>query len=303
MEKLTGLIAAPFTPMNQNGELALEKIEVQARLFEKNGVSGAFICGSTGEGVSLTLEEKKQVMKRWGEVKGEKLKTIFMVGGTCLKEMQTLALYARDQKMDAIAALCPYYFKPATVAHLVDFCRQVAGVVPDLPFYYYHIPALTGGYFSMYEFLQMADGQIPNLAGIKFTHSDIMDFHASSRYGDGKYALLWGMDEAMLSGLAVGAKAAVGSTYNYAAPLYNQIIQAFEKGDLAAAQKKQEQAVRMVQLLVKYGGTSAGKGFMKIIGLDCGWFRPPLFPITDDQLRSLEAELQDIGFFEFCSKI
>lgn len=303
MQPLTGLIAAPFTPMDDRGALKLDKIETLARLYDKNGVSGAFICGSTGEGVALTVEEKKQVAQKWGEVKGDALQTVFMVGGTCLPEMQALAEHAQAHGIDAISALCPYYFRPATVERLVDFCGQVASVTPELPFYYYHIPALTGGDFSMREFLRLAREAIPNLAGIKYTHSNLMDFQQCVSYEDGRYTLLWGMDEALLSGLALGAAGAVGSTYNYAAPLYHQIIRAFEEGDIETARRRQQKAVAMVEILVKYGGSSAGKAFMKLIGVDCGWFRPPLFPLEPERLKAMEKELDEIGFFDFCSQL
>lgn len=302
MQKLKGLIAAPFTPMDEKGELALEQIEALVHLYEKNDVNAAFICGTTGEGVSLTFEEKKQTMAQWGKVKGEKVKALFMLGGTCLKEMQELAIYARDHDMDGISILCPFYFKPANEAQLVQFCKAVADTVPELAFYYYHLPALTGGHFSMAKFLAIADEQIPNLAGIKYTAPNIMDFHACRMFKDEKYNLLWGTDEALLSGLAAGAEGAVGSTYNYAAPLYNQIIQAFEDGKMSKAEKLQQKAVKMVELLIKYGGTGAGKAFMKLIGVDCGWFRAPVQSPTEEEVKALKRELEEIGFFDFCSK-
>ena len=303
MDKLKGLIAAPFTPLDEYGELDLAQIGKLASLYEKNGVRGAFICGSTGEGVSLSHEEKIKVMEVWGRDKGDFVKTVFMLGGTCLKEIKELASLAQKYQMDGIAILCPYYFRPGSVSILVDFCKEVAAEAPELPFYYYHIPALTNGHFSMLEFLKLAEKQIPNLAGIKYTHPDIMEFHACSHYNNHKFDILWGIDEGMLSGLAIGAKGAVGSTYNYAAPLYNQIIEAFEKGDLVKAEELQFKAVQMVQILVKYGGTGAGKAFMKLIGVDCGWFRLPIQPLSEQSTKALKADLEEIDFFSFCSKI
>ena len=302
MKKLTGLVAAPFTPFDKSGELALDQIETMVQLYKNNGVNAAFICGTTGEGVSLTYEEKKLVMEQWGKVKTDSLKTIFMLGGTCLKEMQELALHAQNHKMDGISILSPFYFKPANETQLVRFCKAVADTAPELAFYYYHIPGLTGGDYSMVKFLEIADGQIPNLAGIKFSSLNIMDFHACRIFKNGKYNLLWGVDEALLSGLAAGADGAVGSTYNYAAPLYNQIIQAFQNGQMKEAEQLQQLAVKMVTLLIKYGGTAAGKAFMKLIGVDCGWFRPPVQSLSDAQVEALKVDLEKIDFFDFCSK-
>jgi len=303
MQKLKGLIAAPFTPLNEKGELALEQIDTLVQLYENNGVHGAFIAGSTGEGVSLSHEEKKILLKYWANAKGKNVKALFMLGGTCLKEMQELAALAQQHQMDGISILCPYYFKPNSVSKLVAFCKEVADTAPNLPFYYYHIPALTGGHFSMLQFLKEADGVIPNLAGIKNTHPDLLDLQACVNFKNKKYNILWGVDEALLSGLAAGADGGVGSTYNYAAPLYNQVIEAFEKGDMEQAKRLQYKAVEMVQLLIKYGGTGAGKAFMKLIGVDCGWFRLPVASPSVVEVEALKRELESIGFFEYCSKV
>ncbi|MBX2874300.1 MAG: dihydrodipicolinate synthase family protein [Saprospiraceae bacterium] len=302
MKKLTGLIAAPFTPLTTDGELALDQIDQLAALYAKNGVQGAFICGTTGEGASLSRSEKALVMERWGEVKGE-IETVFMLGGTSLTEMQGLATLAEKSKMDGTAILCPYFLRPQNVQDLVDYCAAIAKSAPSLPFYYYHIPALTGGHFSMLEFLQLADEVIPNLAGIKYTHANIMEYHACRRFKDGQYSILWGTDEALLSGLVIGVEGAVGSTYNYAAPLYNELMAAFAAGNLEKAEALQFKSVQMVQLLQKYGGIAAGKAFMKIIGVDCGWFRPPVHSLTESVVAALKAELSEMGFFDFCSKI
>lgn len=155
----------------------------------------------------------------------------------------------------------------------------------------------------MLDFLALAEEKIPSLAGIKYTHQNIMEFHACARYKEGKYDLLWGTDEAMLSGLVVGARGAVGSTYNYAAPLYRQIIDAFNAGDINSAESLQFKAVQMVQILVKYGGNEAGKAFMKLIGVDCGWFRAPLQPLSQDALQVMKRDLEKIDFFSFCSQL
>jgi N-acetylneuraminate lyase len=289
--------------MDHKGDLNLDQISTLVQLYEQNGVNGAFICGSTGEGVSLSHEEKKEVVEAWGKEKGHHVKTIFMLGGTCLKEMQQLAELAQEHNMDAISILCPYYFRPSSVAHLVDFCKKVTDAAPEMPFYYYHIPALTGGNYSMLEFLKLADDLLPNLAGIKFTSPDLYDFQSCTLYKGGKYNMLWGTDEALLSGLAAGADGATGSTYNYAAPIYNRVIEAFEKGDMPEARKAQLLAVQMVQILIKYGGIGAGKAFMKLIGVDCGWFRAPIIAPTEDAVKAMKKELEEIGFFTFCNTL
>lgn len=303
MRTSTRIIAAAFTPMDETGELQLEKIDELARLYRKNEVDGVFIAGTTGECSALTFEEKKRLLEAWAAIDQPGLQRIYMLGGTALKDIQYLASMSVDHQMDAVSIVCPYYLKPRNVEDLVAFCRMSVEHTPEIPFYYYHIPQLSGGHFSMTEFLKIAAERIPNFAGIKYSAPNIMEFHACCAYQEGRYEMYWGSDEALLSGLVVGAAGAIGSTYNYAAPLYRKIILAVEQGRLAEAERWQHQAVEMVSLLFKYGGAGAGKAFMKIIGLDCGQFRPPVANPSEEQRRSLERELLSIGFFEFCNKL
>ncbi len=188
-QKLEGLIAAPFTPMHEDGSLNISVIPAYYSLLKANGVTGAFICGSTGEGVSLTTTEKKAVASAWADATNEDIdfKVMLFLGGTCLADCKELAIHARHIGLYAVSFTAPFYFKPANVHMLADACREVASVVPDLPFYYYHIPVLTGVGFAMYDLLQAIDGNIPNFAGVKYTHEDFMDFLSCMNYKKGKY--------------------------------------------------------------------------------------------------------------------
>ncbi len=305
IEHLQGLIAAPFTPMHEDGTLNLSVIPAYFEMLKGNGINGAFICGSTGEGVSLTIPEKKQVMNAWAAC--TRTDTSFTVmpllGGTCIADCKDLALYAKEIGLDAVSFTAPFYFKPADVAMLAQACMEIASVVPDMPFYYYHIPVLTGVNFLMIDLLKAVDGKIPNFAGVKYTHEDFMDFLSCINYQHGKYDMLWGRDENMLPALAVGAKGAVGSTFNYAAPLYYNLIDAFNNGDLLIAQQLQQQSIDMIRLLGKYGGIATGKAYMKLIGLDCGEFRLPVKNMTAEQFLLFKKDTEQINFSSFCSSM
>jgi len=171
-QQLHGLIAAPFTPMLGDGSLNLELIPAYYEMLKANKVTGAFICGSTGEGVSLSMEERKAVAEAWAScTKNDSDFTVMtLLGGTSLADCKELALHAREVGLEAVSFTAPYYFKPANVEILAQCCEEIAAAVPDLPFYYYHIPVLTGVGFAMYDLLQAIDGRIPNFAGIKYTH-------------------------------------------------------------------------------------------------------------------------------------
>lgn len=301
---LQGLIAAPFTPMHADGSLHLELIPDYYALLKANGITGAFICGSTGEGVSLTLKEKKAIAEAWAACSknDSSFSVMPLLGGTCIADAKELAIHAQSIGLDAVSFTAPSYFKPANVQMLAECCKEIAAVVPDMPFYYYHIPVLTGVGFPMYDLLQAVDGLIPNFAGVKYTHEDFMDFLSCLQFKNGKYDMVWGRDENMLPALAIGTKASIGSTYNYAAPLYHRLIQAFEAGDLLSAQQLQQQSINMIRLLGKYGGIATGKAYMKLIGLNCGEFRLPVKNMDAIAFEQFKQEVATLSFEQYCSK-
>ena len=303
MKHLKGLIAAPFTPFRTKGGLDLPMVEKLAASLVANKVSGAFVCGTTGEGVSMTTAERMKVAARWQACAGEKLRVIVHVGHTSLGDSRALAAHAQKIGASAVGCMAPFCFKPSKGDDLVAFCAEVAAAAPDLPFYYYHIPCVTGVTIPAFDFLRAATDRIPNLAGIKFTHENLMDFAACVRWEGGRFDALFGRDEMMLSGLAVGAVGAIGSTFNYAAPVYHRIIAAFNRGDMEEAREEQARANAMIAVLIRFGGMPpAGKGFMKAIGLDCGTVRLPLRSLTAVQAEELRAEAESVGFFGFASR-
>lgn len=299
---LTGLIAATFTPFLPDEELNLAIIPQMADLLVRNGVSGAFICGTTGEGFSLTNDERRRTAEAWRAATPPGLKLIVHVGHLSLPESCALARHAQAIGADAIATIAPCFFKPPGPQELVAWCRRVAAAAPALPFYYYHMPAMTGIGISAAEFLACADGRIPSLAGIKFTHEDLDDYEAARQFAGGRYDILFGRDEILLSGLNLGATGAVGSTYNFAAPLYSRIMRALHSNDLTSARHNQANSQAFIDIMNRYGGLAAGKSIMKLIGVDCGPVRLPLAALTPEQEKNFHAELKAIGFLDYACR-
>lgn len=305
IQKFKGLIAAPFTPMKDDGSLNFSIIPKYYEMLVANGVTGAFICGSTGEGVSMTTAEKMVVAEAWASCakSNPDFKIMTLLGGTSIADCKELAGHAKKIGLYGVSFTAPFYFKPADVKQLADCCKAIADEVPDMPFYYYHIPVLTGVEFAMFDLLQAVDGYVSNFAGVKYTHEDFMDFLSCVNYKDGKYDMLWGRDENMLSALAVGAQSAVGSTFNYAAPLYSQLISAFDLGDFETARKLQQQSIDMIRLLGKYGGIATGKAYMKLIEMNCGEFRLPVKNMSKEQFEHFKKDAGQLNFSSFCSRI
>ncbi len=304
MEKIKGLIDAPFTPFKENGEVNYEPIGAYADLLAKNGLKGVFINGSSGEGYMLTEEERMKLAEVWIDAAPKGFKVIVHVGSTCVKMSRSLAAHAQKIGAWGIGAMATPFPKINRVEELVKYCEEIAVGAPQLPFYYYHIPAFNNAYLPMPAFLEAVDGRIPNFAGIKYTYESLYEYNQCRLYKDGKFDMLHGQDETILPCLAMGgAQGGIGGTTNYNGRCLVGILEAWEAGDIEKARELQNFSQAVINVICHFrGNIVGGKRIMKLIGLDLGKNRTPFQNMTDDEEKAMKAELEAIRFFDRCNK-
>ena len=305
MEKIKGLINAPFTPFYKNGEVNFEPVESYARMLIKNNLKGVFINGSSGEGYMLTEEERMALAEKWVAASPTGFKVIVHVGSTCVKMSRKLAVHAQSIGAWGIGAMASPFPKAGRVEELVQYCEEIASGAPLLPFYFYHIPVLSGVYLPMLSFLQAVDGRIPNFAGIKYTCESMYEYNQCRRYKNNKFDMLHGQDETILPALAMGgAQGGIGGTANYNGRVLTGIIEAWERGDLEVARELQNFAQDVIDVICRYrGNIVGGKRIMKLIGLDLGTNRIPFQNMTVYEENTMKSELDAIGFFQRCNLV
>lgn len=301
--KIKGLIAATFSTLRADGSVNLDVIPLLVEKLIADGVQGVFICGTNGEGPNLTMEERMQIAETYVKAANKRILVLVHVGHTAIAASRSLAKHASTIGADAISSVAGFYFKPASVNNLADCMAAIAGAAPDLPFYYYHIPAITGITVNMIRFLELAEEKIPNFAGVKYTAATLQEYQGCLNYKNGKYDILFGYDELLLPALSVGAAGAIGSTYTFAAPLYNAIIRAFEQGEIEKARALQWQAVQMISCLPEFGPIPTQKAIVSLGGLDLGPCRLPLTALTADEKQRVKQFLESIRFFENLDKV
>ena len=297
---LHGLVAAAHTPFHADGSVRLAGVEAIAAHLLASGVDAVFVNGSTAESSSLTVQERLDLAERWFEVaRGTPLRLVVHVGGNCVEDAKTLAAQAQQLGAAAVSAVAPSYFKPRDAGVLVETMAAIAAAAPDTPFYYYDIPALTGLQVAVEDFLHLAPPHISNLAGVKFTNPDLMAYQFCLRADGGRWDLPWGVDEHFLGALAMGARGAVGSGFNFAAPIYRRLMQAFARSDLERAREEQFRGVRLIRLLAGYGYLPAAKAVMGLLGVDVGPARLPQTRLDAEARKGLQESLERLGFFEW----
>lgn len=317
MGPIIGLIDAPFTPFNEDGSINLAPIPQYANMLAKNGLQGVFINGSSGEGYMLTVDERKQLAEAWlsaakdivtvdGAIEpGVPFKVIVHVGSCCVRDAQELARHAQAHGAWGIGAMAPPFPKIGRVEELVKYCEEIASAAPELPFYFYHIPAFNGAFLPMVKVLEAVDGRIPNFAGIKYTFESIYEYNQCRLYGGGKYDMLHGQDETILPSLAMGgAQGGIGGTTNYNGRCLVDIIRAWKAGDLEKARELQNFAQEVINVICHFrGNIVGGKRIMKLIGLDLGPNRTPFQNVTAEEEVQLRKELEEINFFSRCNTL
>lgn len=191
-----------------------DSIDPYAKYLKERGMDAVLVHGTTGEGTSLTCVERKICIEKWSEAcKRYELKLMVQVSGTCFNEAVQLAYYAEQWGADALLLLPELYFKPKNIEELVHYLKEIAKTVPEMPIFYYHIPMLTGLLFSMPDFMDLAEKEIPNFQGIKYT-SDNLDLLPVAAAKKGNRSVFIGSDVKCLEAQRRGFESFIMTTLN-----------------------------------------------------------------------------------------
>lgn len=291
--RLTGLIAATHAPLDSAGCLRLDSVALQSQKLVGDGVRGAFVNGTTGEWASLSVEEREAVVEAWCALP-ERPKVIVHVGALAQVEAIRLASHAKAVGADGVAALAPSFFKPGPDAAL-DWLAPVAAAAAPLPFYYYHLPSLTGVDFPLGPFVAAARERIPNFAGVKNSKADLFEMQALIAQFGADLDFFYGYDEQFLASLAIGCTGWVGSNYNWLARPFLALKAAFSAGEIAEAQRLSRLLGAALATMSGYGAIAAQKAMMERLGVPVGPARPPLVNVAPEIADAVFARLTEQG--------
>ena len=285
-EKWGGIYPALLTPFDENNQINEKALGELIELNIKKGVKGFYVTGSTAEAFLLSTEERKQVMKIIKGKVGDRVKLIAQIGCIATHHAIELAKYAEELGYDAISSVAPFYFK-FSFKEIKEYYYSIVDAV-SLPMIIYNIPAFSGVTFSvdnLKEFLQD-----DRFIGVKHTSNDFFALERfKSAYPDKVF--FNGYDEMFLSGLAMGADGAIGSTFNFMAEKFVAIQNLFEKGDIAGAQAIQKDANKIIVDLIKVGVMAGEKEVLTQLGIDFGDCRPPFAKLDKEQKEYISKEI------------
>ena len=256
-----------------------------------NGLRGFYLTGTTGEWWLLSTDERKRIYAAAVKANRGRGKLIAHVGANCTDDSVALARYAADVGIDWVSSITPQLYRNSFEAAMYHY-RTIAAAT-DLPFMVYSM----GTALVPERDIRLFD--IPNVKGMKYTGRDYYAAQCLKRRLDKSKETIWfaGCDEQLLCGLALGNvfSGGIGTTYNIIPRHFATVCALAAKDRFREAAKWQDEANRVVELMIESDNWSYRKAMMKFIGLDCGWFRKPFEPLSAAQYRAYAKRFAALG--------
>ena len=286
------IFSAIITPMNENEQVNYSALEAIVEAQIKDGVEGFYCCGSSGEGLLLTLEERKKILETIIKQVRGRVPVISHIGTIRTNDVIELAKHAKSVGADAVSMIPPYYYK-FTMDEIIGYYEAVIENVPGLKVIVYNIPQFTGIEFSKNNADRLLGN--PGIIGVKFTSQNLFSMERiRDAYPD--KLLMNGFDEQFLGALSMGSSSTIGTTVNLFAPLFLDLRRLYEDGRMVEALEKQKEINLRVETMIRTNIFAAVKYGWTLRGIDCGNCRAPFKPLSEDDKKMLKA-LYDLKLY------
>lgn len=279
MVNLNKIFSALIVPTNADQSINYEVLKKLVHLQMQDGVEGFYCCGSSGEGLLLTTDERKKVLETVLDACEKKVPVIAHVGTIRTEDAKELARHAKAAGADAISMIPPYYYH-FTMDEILSYYEDILHAVPGFPGIIYNIPQFTGVEFNKQNAGRLLDN--PDIIGIKHTSQNLYAMERMhSAYPE--KLIFNGFDEQFLGALSMSATATIGTTVNLFAELFLKVRNLYLNGKNAEALQVQQEINKRVEAMVSVGIFNAVKYAYTLKGIDCGSCRSPFKPLTDEQ--------------------
>lgn len=287
MDKFRGIFAALVTPFREDGTLNVQALETLLETNIKDGVTGFYLSGSTGESFMMTNEERKHLITTAAEIINHRVPLIANVGSFSTIQALDMAKTAKEAGLDAISSVPPFYF-PFNKAEIKKYYMDLQER-SDMPLIIYNIPKMSGVSFSTEDLEELLNN--PGIIGVKQTTMDLFQTEMIVRKYPEK-SIFNGHDEIFLSVAAVGVEATIGTTVSIMPEQYLAVIDGIKTENLEKARKAQGRINEVVKALLSVGIFKGVKAVLALRGIDCGVCREPFLPLSEEEMK-VAAEVEN----------
>ncbi len=283
--RYTGIFPALFTPFRADGVIDEHATEALIEMHLRSGVSGFYVGGISGEVFLMSAEERMLALRLCADIVGGRATLIAQVGDVSEEKALRLAVYARRCCYDAVSAVVPLYYKFG-FENIKEYYHNIAAAA-ELPMFIHYIAAMQSENFNLNQILELV---LPDyIAGIRYTSNDLYIFERIRAAFSNK-AVMFGMDEALMAGLALGADGAIGTAYNFMPDKAVGVMTAIKTRELAEARRLQGEINTVLTCLHEVGLFEGAKALLDMMGLDIGRCRRPFGTVSEEHLRLLREQ-------------
>ena len=288
----TGIIPPVATPMQANEDLDLPRFRWYLDRLIQEGVHGLFVLGTNSEFYALDEHEKQQVIATAVEHVRGRLPVYAGTGAETTREVIRLTKMAEREKVDGVSIITPYFITP-NQQEIFDHFRRIAEST-SLPVILYNNPATCGGLkIDVDTVARLAE--IPNIVAVKDSSGDLQNTIEFVRVVPKRFSVLMGRDTLIFSALQFGVRGAIPATANIAPALIAEIYNAFQRGDMKAAQEAQLR-LNPIRLALALGSQPSGvKSALELLGLGIGPCRSPIARLTKENQGKMRKALESAG--------
>ncbi len=287
LEKYKGIIPAFYACYDEQGDVSPERVQRFTEYLIRKGVQGLYVCGSSGECIYQSVEERKIVLENVMKVAKGKITVIAHVACNNTRDSIVLAKHAEEQGVDAIAAIPPIYFHLPEYS-IADYWNTISAAAPNTDFIIYNIPQLAGVALTTKLYREMLKNE--RVIGVKNSSMPVQDIQSFKAISGENSIVFNGPDEQLAGGLGMGADAGIGGTYAVMPELYLAIYQAVQEGRNKEAMDIQFKADEIIGEMCSCHGNlyAVMKEILRMNGMELGSVRSPLSGIIAEDIPQIE---------------
>ena len=292
LNKYCGVIPAFYACYEDDGSVSAERTQELALYLLNKGVRGLYVCGSSGECIYQSKEERKLILESVMKAVGGKMTIIAHVACNNTIDSMELAAHAEALGVDAIAAIPPIYFKLPEDA-IAKYWNDISSAAPNTDFVIYNIPQLAGVNLTMSLFKKMLTN--PRVIGVKNSSMPTQDIQMFKMEGKDNVVIFNGPDEQFISGRVIGADGGIGGTYCVMPELFLKLDELIKKGDMKTGNSLQHRINEIIYAMCDCDCSmyAAAKEVLRLQGVECGSVRAPFMPLKEEK-RHLTLKIKEM---------
>lgn len=290
MKKMYGVITAMTTPFDENDQVDTSALEKQVEFLISKGVNCLYPCGTTGEMLNMTPEERELVAETVLRAAAGRVTVFIHVGAMTLKETVRLARHAEKIGADGIGVVTPAFFGLKDKAMIRYYQQVSASVSKDFPIYLYAIPQCAANDLKP-EVVAELIRTCPNIIGIKYSYADMIRLKDYLNLNDGNFSVLFGPDRLFLPAMTMGCDGTVSGCSGPMPEHFVKVYKNYQVGDMAGALREQKIANEICEILQSGADMGIFKAALDLRGVPGGHMRAPLMDLDEEERQALSARL------------